>query len=47
VCPSEVIPPNNLDLSMLSVTFHARPSKGMLESRQPIFPCNDGSFPAI
>jgi hypothetical protein len=47
VRPSEVILSESLDLRTLGITFHARHSKGVLESRQAILPSNDGSFPTI
>jgi hypothetical protein len=45
--PSEVILPDNLSLGALSVMLHAHSPKGMLGSREPIFPHDDGAFLAV
>jgi hypothetical protein len=42
-----IILPNDLNLGVLGIAFHARPFKCALGSRKPIFPCNDGAFLAV
>jgi hypothetical protein len=47
MCLSEVILLDSLGLCALNISFQAWPSKGELKSYQPIFPRNDGPFPAV
>jgi hypothetical protein len=45
--PREVILLDSLGPSMLGIALHVSPPKGMLRSHETIFPCKDGTFPAV
>jgi hypothetical protein len=45
--PSEVILLDCLGLEVLGVMLHAHSPKGMLGSREPIFPRDHGAFPTV
>jgi hypothetical protein len=45
--PGKVVLLGSLILAMTRITFQAHPPKGMLEHRQSILPCGDGSLPTF